>query len=404
MGRHTCCQKQKLRKGLWSPEEDEKLISFITKHGHGCWSSLPKQAGLQRCGKSCRLRWINYLRPDLKRGMFSQSEEKLIFDLHGVLGNRWAQIASHLPGRTDNEIKNHWNSCLKKKLRSQAQYEEPKRLQSEEKLAISNNHKKHSPFFKDNSILNDDLDFYQFSDDIVNFNPQGNPKLLKLNSLHPATNNSLQMDGFQQQQSSGMQLPPTCNNVFITKTNYLASPLGSPTKLPSMDDKLNLAAFPLKSVSTIESMQMVVSPLKCNVSTIYTSHTKNKIHHNSWMNHKENFAAMIGTNVPNHMMDNDSMIEIGGAHHDMESDASQSFLNTLLPMWNEPLATLPNPMHGKGLINCKVHDYELDHVHINQQNEVNFGKLSSTYHPNVDNNLEAFPNNLSYMASILFQN
>ncbi|KAI5066392.1 hypothetical protein GOP47_0019016 [Adiantum capillus-veneris] len=89
MGRaHMCCQKQKLRKGLWSPEEDEKLISFIAKHGHGCWSSLPKQAGLQRCGKSCRLRWINYLRPDLKRGMFSPSEEKLIFDLHAILGNR----------------------------------------------------------------------------------------------------------------------------------------------------------------------------------------------------------------------------------------------------------------------------------------------------------------------------
>jgi myb proto-oncogene protein len=88
MGRHSCCHKQKLKKGLWSPEEDEKLVRYITKYGHGCWSAVPKQAGLQRCGKSCRLRWINYLRPDLKRGGFSSSEEKLIIDLHAVLGNR----------------------------------------------------------------------------------------------------------------------------------------------------------------------------------------------------------------------------------------------------------------------------------------------------------------------------
>ncbi|XP_072995043.1 myb-related protein 308-like [Typha latifolia] len=120
MGRHSCCNHQKVKRGLWSPEEDEKLIRYIKNHGYGSWSEVPEKAGLQRCGKSCRLRWINYLRPDIRRGRFTAEEEKLIISLHAVVGNRWSHIASHLPGRTDNEIKNYWNSWIKKKIQKPA--------------------------------------------------------------------------------------------------------------------------------------------------------------------------------------------------------------------------------------------------------------------------------------------
>ncbi|XP_004510807.1 transcription factor MYB17-like [Cicer arietinum] len=117
MGRTPCCDKLGLKKGPWTSEEDEVLVNFIKKNGgHGSWRSLPKLAGLLRCGKSCRLRWTNYLRPDIKRGPFTPEEEKLVIQLHAILGNRWAAIASQLPGRTDNEIKNLWNTHLKKRL------------------------------------------------------------------------------------------------------------------------------------------------------------------------------------------------------------------------------------------------------------------------------------------------
>ncbi|KNA20425.1 hypothetical protein SOVF_052530, partial [Spinacia oleracea] len=117
MGRAPCCDKANVKKGPWSPEEDATLKSYIEQKGTGGnWIALPQKIGLKRCGKSCRLRWLNYLRPNIKHGGFTEEEENIICSLYLNIGSRWSIIAAQLPGRTDNDIKNYWNTRLKKKL------------------------------------------------------------------------------------------------------------------------------------------------------------------------------------------------------------------------------------------------------------------------------------------------
>ncbi|XP_057472683.1 transcription factor MYB101-like isoform X2 [Actinidia eriantha] len=107
-------REQGVKKGPWTAAEDAVLVEYVRNHGEGNWNAVQRNCGLKRCGKSCRLRWANHLRPNLKKGGFSPEEERLIIELHAKIGNKWARMASQLPGRTDNEIKNYWNTRVKR--------------------------------------------------------------------------------------------------------------------------------------------------------------------------------------------------------------------------------------------------------------------------------------------------
>ncbi|XP_050221500.1 transcription factor MYB62 [Mercurialis annua] len=116
--KNNCSEEENdLRRGPWTLEEDTLLAHYIARHGEGRWNMLAKFAGLKRTGKSCRLRWLNYLKPDIKRGNLTPQEQLLILELHSKWGNRWSKIAQHLPGRTDNEIKNYWRTRVQRQAR-----------------------------------------------------------------------------------------------------------------------------------------------------------------------------------------------------------------------------------------------------------------------------------------------
>ncbi|KAL5711018.1 hypothetical protein ACHQM5_021518 [Ranunculus cassubicifolius] len=107
--------QEETRKGPWTEQEDLQLVYFVSLFGERRWDFIAKVSGLNRTGKSCRLRWVNYLHPGLKRGRMTPQEEKLVLEFHSKWGNRWSRIARKLPGRTDNEIKNYWRTHMRKK-------------------------------------------------------------------------------------------------------------------------------------------------------------------------------------------------------------------------------------------------------------------------------------------------
>ncbi|KAI9175006.1 hypothetical protein LWI28_026133 [Acer negundo] len=155
-------------KGAWTAEEDRKLSEYIETHGAKRWKTIATKSGLNRCGKSCRLRWLNYLRPNIKRGNISDEEEDLILRLHKLLGNRWALIAGRLPGRTDNEIKNYWNSHLSKKISHEKKISRPSAITEKASNITQVKEEEGAKEFA-NSGLNLDIDI----DDFFDFSTEG---------------------------------------------------------------------------------------------------------------------------------------------------------------------------------------------------------------------------------------
>ncbi|XP_006853124.2 transcription factor GAMYB [Amborella trichopoda] len=164
-----------LKKGPWTSAEDAVLIEYVKKHGEGNWNAVQKHSGLSRCGKSCRLRWANHLRPNLKKGAFTADEERLIIELHAKIGNKWARMASQLPGRTDNEIKNYWNTRIKRRQRAGLPLYPPdlhlqatgEGQQSENIGEFTLNENHHSDFLQSNK-----LDFPHVSFEALKPNPE----------------------------------------------------------------------------------------------------------------------------------------------------------------------------------------------------------------------------------------
>ncbi|KAB2605986.1 transcription factor MYB86-like [Pyrus ussuriensis x Pyrus communis] len=222
-GGHVVEGSKGLKKGPWTAAEDQILMDYVRKHGEGNWNSVQRNSGLNRCGKSCRLRWANHLRPNLKKGSFSPDEERLILELHSKYGNKWARMASQLPGRTDNEIKNHWNTRVKRRQRQGLPLYPHDIKQSQYSYSHSHSHSPPTSLTIPNGVLNP-------------------PTTPTQNSLHPNNDNSPSPTFCFQIQSPTQthhhhHIPP------LSPTTPCLSPLSSPhqpkptslTSLPLFD-------------------------------------------------------------------------------------------------------------------------------------------------------------------------
>ncbi|XP_021901215.1 transcription factor MYB33 [Carica papaya] len=219
-----------LKKGPWTSAEDAILIDYVKKHGEGNWNAVQKHSGLSRCGKSCRLRWANHLRPNLKKGAFSQEEEQLIIELHAKMGNKWARMAAHLPGRTDNEIKNYWNTRIKRRQRAGLPLYPPEMClqafkesqQGQNASGINSGDKGHHDLLQANSFEIPDVifDSLKGSHSVLPYVPE----------LPGMSNSSMLMKGFSSSQYCSFLPPSTHRQKRIRESTSLLAAYGDSVK------------------------------------------------------------------------------------------------------------------------------------------------------------------------------
>ncbi|XP_010536928.1 PREDICTED: transcription factor MYB36 [Tarenaya hassleriana] len=242
MGRAPCCDKANVKKGPWAPEEDAMLKDYIHNYGTGGnWIALPQKIGLKRCGKSCRLRWLNYLRPNIKHGGFSEEEDNIILSLYISIGSRWSIIAAQLPGRTDNDIKNYWNTKLKKKLLGRQ-----KQMSPSDSISDSNQSSRSS---QSQNLSNSALERLQLHMQLQNLQSPfasfyNNPLLCP--KLHPLLDPRLaSQENFPSLKSDQNKFPQTNNRVspLYGHCNATISPNSNPVE-PSLNPFLDFRPNP----------------------------------------------------------------------------------------------------------------------------------------------------------------
>uniref|UniRef100_A0A7C8Z0F8 Uncharacterized protein n=1 Tax=Opuntia streptacantha TaxID=393608 RepID=A0A7C8Z0F8_OPUST len=263
MGRAPCCDKANVKKGPWSPEEDAKLKSYIEKNGTGGnWIALPQKIGLKRCGKSCRLRWLNYLRPNIKHGGFSEEEDKIILSLYVSIGSRWSIIAAQLPGRTDNDIKNYWNTRLKKKLLGK-QRKDQQHARKGNTLIKQEDNRLVDPSSLNSNIFNTQIPYWSYLP-TPNANPL--PNYSNQAALVPGLNDHTSIRNLLMKVGGNFDSPINhYNNAYpniIPQINSLHQPL---------NDSLSVSSLPMDSIinsATPPSTSQMTNPSHYNTAEV----------------------------------------------------------------------------------------------------------------------------------------